>query len=95
MGLHAKNETIVSIHILFSHVVPDRSIGFLVGQAKCLMYKCLMSYKIGEIGHVVFFGAQEYDNSLTLKKNLLFFYKTTVNHWVLESHVSSCSTAPN
>lgn len=27
-----------------------------------------MSYKIGEIGHVFFFGAQEYDNSLTLKK---------------------------
>lgn len=55
-----------------------------------------MSYKIGEIGHVFFFGAQEYDNSLTLKKkNLLFFYKTTVNHWVLESHVSSCSRAPN
>lgn len=29
----------------------------------------------------VFFRAQEYDNSLTFKKNLLFFYKTTVNHW--------------
>lgn len=39
MGLHTKNETIVSIHILFSHVVPDRSIGFLVGQAKCLITK--------------------------------------------------------
>lgn len=29
----------ISIHILFSHVVPDRSIGFLVGRAKFVITK--------------------------------------------------------
>lgn len=37
-----------------------------------------MSYKIGEIGHVVFFGAQEYDNSLTLKKKSTVFLQNYI-----------------
>lgn len=39
-----------------------------------------MSYKIGEIGHVVFFGAQEYDNPLTLKKKIYCF--STKLQWI-------------